>query len=182
MQKLGFGVVAGNPSELYKFGLIHTPRTDQTFNDFLDEGIAHITSEFPRVLGLAEPDIIVSEMVPPGKLGSNSELVLASITVCKTIANQFGLPWYNIAAATWMSEVVGIRNSTKAKTRNAVFSYFPALADKHARIKKEQKAEGEKAEGLPADVTDAIAIALAGNKLYGQQATKQDEPVREREA
>ena len=171
MNRLGY---AGTENEtelnLYKFGMIHTPRAAQTFNQYLNEGIENIATEFPRVLMFTTPDIIVAETVPVGKLGSNSELVVASITVCKTIAFQWGIPWYDVAANTWQSKVVGQGvKVTKAKTRNATFAYFPALAEQHKLLKKEQKDEGEKAEGFPPDVTDAIAISIAGHIIYGNE-------------
>lgn len=162
MIRLGYGAVDTDPLTLLKFGMIHTPRTDQTFNTFLNEGIEHITNEFPRVLMFTEPDIIFAETVPPGRLGSNSELVISAITVCKVIAFQFGIPWINIAESTWKKEFLGRKDSTKAQTRNAVFAKFPEMELQHKELKKEQKQEGLKAEGFPPDITDAIGVAVAG--------------------
>lgn len=166
MTRLGYGAVERKDSLiLNKFGMIHTPRTDQKFNQFLNEGIEHITSEFPRVLMFTEPDIIYAELVPPGRLGSNSELVVAAITCCKVVAFQFGIPWIDIAESTWKSTFTGSKDSTKAKTRNAVFAKFPDMEAQHKALKKEQKEEGEKAEGFPPDITDAIGVAIAGTMI-----------------
>lgn len=171
MQRLGYGAVTVEESlDLLRFGMIQTPRTYQKHNEFLNEGIENITNEFPRVIMLTEPDVIVAETVPSGKLGSNSELVVASITVCKVIAFQFGIPWHDIAANTWKSKVVGDRNATKARTRNTVFAYFPRMEEQHKELKKNQKAADEKAEGFPADVTDAVAMAIAGIMVYGDSS------------
>lgn len=171
MTRLGYSAIEKEEElNLYKFGMINTPRTSQTYNEFLNEGIEHISSEFPRVLMLSTPDIIVAETVPVGKLGSNSELVVASITVCKVLAYQWGIPWYDIAANTWQSKVVGSGiKVTKAKTRNAAFAYFPALVGQHKQLKKEQKEAGDKPEGFPPDVTDAIAVSIAGHIIYGNE-------------
>lgn len=162
MIHLGYGAIEQKESlTLTRFGMIHTPRTDQKFNEFLNEGIEHITSEFPRVLMFTEPDVIYAELVPPGRLGSNSELVASAITVCKVVAFQFGIPWHDIAESTWKSKFVGTKDSSKAKTRNAVFAKFPEMELQHKALKAEQKAEGEKAEGFLPDITDAIGVALA---------------------
>lgn len=185
MQKLGYGAISKDGDiNLYKFGMIHTPRTDQAFNEFINEGIHHISTEFPRLLMFTEPDVIVSELVPPGKLGSNSELVVAAVTVCKVIAYQWGIEWRDIADSTWKATVVGRRDATKAQTRNAVFSHFPAMVDQHKLLKKEQKADGLKPEGFPADITDAIAIGIAGTIIYDidSEAQKRSGTEGEREA
>ena len=184
MQKLGYGAVSTDKEELnlYKFGMIHTPRTDQAYNEFLNEGIRHITTEFPRILMYTEPDVIVAELVPPGRLGSNSELVVAAITVCKVIAFQWGIEWRDIADSTWKAKVVGRREATKAQTRNTVFSYFPNMADQHKLLKKQQKADGLKAEGFPADITDAIAVSIAGTIIYDIEAQERTGTESEREA
>lgn len=171
MIRLGYAAINTDPLALSKFGMIHTPRTDQTFNVFLNEGIEHITNEFPRVLMFTEPDSIYAETVPPGRLGSNSELVMSAITVCKVIAFQFGIPWTNVAESTWKSKVVGTKDSSKAKTRNAVFARFPELEPQHKALKLEQKAEGEKVEGFPPDITDAIGVAIAGTMVYDSNET-----------
>lgn len=160
----------GPELNLFKFGLIYTPRTNQTYNEFLNEGIEHITTEFPRVLMLTTPDLIVSETVPVGKLGSNSELVVASITVCKVVAFQWGIEWQDMAANSWHKTVLGEGiKATKARVRNAVFAEFPLLAEQHKLLKKEQKEAGDKPEGFLPDVTDAIGIALAGIQIYGNK-------------
>jgi Holliday junction resolvasome RuvABC endonuclease subunit len=167
MIRLGYGSVEKKKAlELNKFGMIHTPRSDQKFYPFLNEGIEHITNEFPRVLMLTQPDVIYAETVPTGKLGSNSELVIASITVCKTIAFQWGIPFVDLAANTWKSKLCDDKAATKAKTRNTVFAHFPQMAEQHKALKKEQKESGDKAEGFPPDVTDAVAIAIVGSMVY----------------
>jgi len=171
MQFLGYAGIENDPEfNLFKFGLIYTPRTNQTYNEFLNEGIEHIATEFPRVLMFTTPDLIVSETVPVGKLGSNSELVVASITVCKVLAYQWGIPWIDMAANTWHSEILGKSvKSTKARVRNAVFAEFPTLAEQHKLLKKEQKEVGDKPEGFRPDVTDAIGICLAGIRIHGNE-------------
>src|SRR4029077_17777465 len=99
-------------------------------------------------------------------------------------AFQWGIEWRDISDSTWKARVVGRRDATKAQTRNAVFSHFPALADQHKLLKKEQKADGLKAEGFPADITDAIAIGIAGTLIYDidEEAQKRSGIEGEREA
>lgn len=93
--RLGFGAVNYKDQEfdLITYGLIANPRkVDQSFNDHLTAGIHQIANDFPRIIDLVDPDYIYAETVPPGRLGSNSDSVMAAITVCKVIAYQFGIP------------------------------------------------------------------------------------------
>jgi Holliday junction resolvasome RuvABC endonuclease subunit len=169
MQKLGYSGVKNSDSQLTlgKYGMIFTPFVDQKWYDFLSEGIEQIAVAFPKILQLTEPEMIVAEKQPTGKLGSNSELVIASVAVCKTIAFQWGIDWHDVAANTWHSRFLGSGvKATKAKVRNRVFAQFPELAGQHKLLKAEQKADGQKVEGFPADVTDAIAIAIVGHGIY----------------
>lgn len=183
MERLGYGVVSSEGDlELIKFGMINTPRTNQDYNEYLNEGIIHITNEFPKILALTEPDLILAEYVPPGKLGTRSELTAVSSAVCRMIAHQWGIEWRGIADSTWKSKVVGKRDATKAQTRNAVFSHFPSMADQHKLLKKQQKAEGLKPDGFPADVTDGIAIAIAGTMIYDIETQECTGAEGEREA
>jgi Holliday junction resolvasome RuvABC endonuclease subunit len=182
MERLGYGVVSLNDDlELINFGMINTPRTDQEYNQFLNEGIIHIANEFPKLLMVTEPDIILAEYVPPGKLGTRNELTAVSVAVCRVIAHQWGIEWRGIADSTWKSKVVGKRDATKAQTRNAVFSHFPTMADQHKLLKKQQKAEGLKPDGFPADVTDGIAIAIAGTMIYDIETQERSGIESERE-
>jgi Holliday junction resolvasome RuvABC endonuclease subunit len=183
MERLGFGAVKfDGEMELLKWGMIQTPRYGQKFNEYLNEGIINIADLFPKVVMQTDPDVIFAEIVPVGKLGSNSELVVASITVCKVIAHQYGIPWFDIAANSWHTELLGEGvKSTKAKVRNAVFYHFPPMADKHKKLKEEQKNEGDKAEGFAPDITDAIGIAIVGtqriNDTDSAETTQQEELV-----
>jgi Holliday junction resolvasome RuvABC endonuclease subunit len=184
MNRLGFGAVEnGEEMILLSWGMIQTPRYGQTFNEYLNEGIANIADMFPKVVMQSDPDVIFAEIVPVGKLGSNSELVVASITVCKVIAHQYGIPWLDIAANSWHTELLGEGvKATKAKVRNAVFYHFPPMADKHKKLKQEQKDEGDKAEGFVPDITDAIGIAIVGtqriNDTDSSEKTQQEELIR----
>jgi len=171
MTRLGIGAVEiddGNLS-LITYGMLVHPRNPALkFNAHLNEGIEQITIELPRLIDLTKPDIICGEIVPAGRLGSNSELVVAAITACKVIAFQFGIPWKDLAANTVKKQVTGDGLATKAAVRNAIIAEFPKVGERHAKLKKEQKAAGEPAKGLYEDVFDAVAIAACGAKLaYG---------------
>lgn len=181
MERLGFGAIINDEElTLHKWGMIQTPRYGQKFNEYLNEGIINITDMFPRVLMESDPDIIFAEIVPVGKLGSNSELVVASISVCKVIAHQWGIEWRDIAANTWQSKLLGEGvKSTKVKVRNAVFYHFPQMADKHKKLKNEQKREGDKAEGFAPDITDAIGIAIVGKTLVDDNTDPRNEALQE---
>jgi len=144
---------------LVTYGLISNPRGSESYNEFLTAGIHQICGDFPRLLDLVQPHKIVAETVPPGRLGSNSDSVMAAITVCKVIAYQFGIPWNNIAASTVKKSVTGDSQASKAVIKNAVLGKFETIKARHAELKKEQKIEGVKASGLPQDVFDAVAIA-----------------------
>ena len=159
--RLGLGALdhTDDQTTLITYGLIANPRGQESYNDFIDSGIHQIVNDFPRLLDLVQPHIIVAEMVPPGRLGSNSDSVMAAITTCKVIAYQFGIPWSRIAASTVKKQITGDAKASKAKIKNAVMDEFGTIKARHAELKREQKLEGVKASGLPADVFDAIAIA-----------------------
>jgi Holliday junction resolvasome RuvABC endonuclease subunit len=172
-QNFGWAAVSLEDKELSLglCGLIQTPRSEYPgYNDFLDACVAQITEQFPVILSLVQPDLIYSEYVPPGRLGSRSELVTAASSVAKTIAFQWGIEWHGIAASTWKKTVLDDSTATKARIRNHMLDCFPSLADKHALQKAQQKAEGEKATGIPQDVFDSLGIAIAGCKLYDDKS------------
>lgn len=169
LTRLGLGAVKieGDELDLLTYGMIAHPRSsDSKYNAHLNEGIRQIVDGFPRFLDIAHPTFIVGETVPPGRLGSNSELVVAAITSCKVIAFQFGIDWYDIAANTVKLQVTGDGRATKAKIRNTILDSFPLMAERHTKMKKEQKKDGEKAVGLPQDVFDAVAVAIAGARKH----------------
>lgn len=148
-------------------GLIESPRdTAIAYNDYLDEGIAQIAEQFPVVLSLVQPHVIYAEYVPPGRLGSRSELVVAAVSAAKTIAFQWGIEWRGIAASSWKKIAIDDSTATKARIRNQMLDSFPSLADRHQQQKEEQKAKGEKVIGIPQDVFDSLGIGIAGCKLY----------------
>lgn len=175
MTRLGYGGVnaTGNTTELLQFGIIANPRDlAMTFNDHLDASIEQITLDFPKVIDLIKPTVIVSEMVPVGKLGSNDALVIAAIVVCKTVAAQFGIDWINIAASTAKKNLTGDGRATKTKVRNAVIDIFPKLAEAQAEEKKLQKQHSEKVTGLPQDIFDAIGVAYVGVEIVKARSKK----------
>ena len=172
MTRLGIGAVRqeGDSFRLITHGLIHHPRDpERTFNEHLNLGIAQIVNDLPRLLDLVNPEIIVSEFIPAGKLGANDSLVIAAVTTCKVIAFQFGIPWHDVAASTVKKELTGDGRATKVTVRNAVFDIFPLVEIRHQQMKAEQKQGGEKAVGLPQDVFDALGIAVVGANLYGNK-------------
>lgn len=170
MRRLGLAVVEFNPNgklTLLTHGLIHNPRDTSSYGEYLNNSIEEILVDFSRFLGLTNPDIIVSERVPPGKLKASSELVFSAITVCKVLAFQWNIPWYDLAANTIKLSITGDGQASKAKVKNAVTSRFPKLAEHHKKLREDQKKEGVKVVGLYQDVYDAVATALCGaNQIY----------------
>lgn len=166
--RLGLGAVTVKESgtDLLTYGLI-TNVSDPSlkFNQNLNLGIKQITQDLPMFLDMTRPQLIVAEFVPVGKLGSNDALVIAAITACKVIAFQFGIEWTDIAASTVKTELTGDKDATKVKVRNAIFEMYPSIERKHLELKRDEKAAGEKPEGLPFDVFDAVGIATVGAKL-----------------
>lgn len=165
--RLGYSGLSS--TELIVYGMIHNPRGAEKFNQHLNASIVRISDEFPIVIDSINPDLIAAETVPVGRLGSNSELVVAAITVCKVIAHQFGIPWKDLGANTVKKEVAGDGLASKAKIKNAVFGYFPALEDAHKNKRKNEKLAGEKVVGIPQDQLDAIAVGIAGLIIYGNK-------------
>lgn len=171
--RLGWGSVTVQDDEisLGLCGLISHPREDTLFNEYLNEGIQQITEKFPVILSYVSPDVIYSETVPAGRLGSRSELVVAAVTACKVIAFQWGIEWRDIAANSVKVEVAEHGKATKAQVRNAILSAFPEIQANHKKAKQEQKEQGDKRPvGLPQDVFDGIAVAVAGAKRYGSDS------------
>jgi Holliday junction resolvasome RuvABC endonuclease subunit len=180
MTRLGFGVVQiSNKNVLdtldggiqfVTHGMVQHPRdANLKFNQHLNKGIEQICVDFPRFLDLVKPNMIVAETVPTGRLGSNTELIIAAITTCKVIAYQFGIQWNDMAANTIKKQVTDDGKANKTKIRNAVLDLFPIVAARHATLKAESKERGEKPlQGLPQDVFDAIATAYAGARVYGR--------------
>ena len=170
-KRLGFGVLETKKDEisLITYGVISNERDDATWNQHLNQGIAWIATELPRLIDRSRPSIIVAELVPPGKLGSNDALVTAAVTTCKVIAFQFGVPWHDIAASTVKKQLTGDGRATKARVKNSVFDLFPSVEGDHINLKKEQKAQGEKAVGLPQDAFDGLGISYIGCQIYGKE-------------
>ncbi len=172
MTRLGIGVVKVEDDQvrLVTHGLIYHPRDpEQKFNQHLNSGIAQIVTDFPRLLDLTKPDLIISEYIPAGKLGSNDSLIIAAVTTCKVIAFQFGIDWVDIAASTVKKELTGDGRASKILIRNTVFDLYPLVEARHKQLKVEQKQIGEKVVGLPQDVFDGLAIAHVGANLYGKK-------------
>jgi Holliday junction resolvasome RuvABC endonuclease subunit len=171
LTRLGWGAVGVNGEELTLglSGLIAHPRdTDLPYNKYLNDGILQITEKFPVILSVVQPISIYAEIVPPGRLGSRSELVVAAITTCKVIAFQWGIVWNDVGANTVKKIITDDGTATKARVRNAVIDAFPSIGAAHKKAKLEQKEQGEKRpEGIPQDVFDGIAIAMAGATIDG---------------
>lgn len=165
--RLGLGVVETDEetrdTNLLYFGYFSHPRTELAYNDHLNSAISTLTQTFPKILHDFAPNKIAAELVPVGRLKSNSELVVAAITVCKVIAFQWGIPWTDYGANTIKKEVTDNGLATKAEVKNSIQKLFPELVKAHKEEQVKQKAAGEKkASGLPWDVYDGVAIALCG--------------------
>lgn len=162
-ERLGFGVVTNEPElKLETLGIIPT-EWDYTvsWNENLNSGIQNIADQFPRLLMIYDPQEIAAEIVPAGKIGSKSELVTAAITVCKTIAYNFGIQWKDYGANTVKKTVASDGNATKAQVRNAILELFPDWQTKHKAEKAKQKKDGMKRPpGIPQDAFDGAAIAV----------------------
>ena len=163
----------GDEIKLITYGFIsHTRNSNSSFNEHLNLGIRQIVDQFPRILNEIHPVLIISELVPPGRLGKNSELVIAAITTCKVIAFQWGIVWKDIAANTVKKEITDDGRASKVKIKNAVLDLFPEMIDHHARLKKDQKKKGERSVGIVQDTFDAVAIAVAGAKIHSNLGDK----------
>ncbi len=171
MIRLGLSAVNVTESQLdlVSYDLIGTPRGEGTYNGFLTEGITKITNQFPRFIDNARPDLIVSETIPTGKLGSNDSQVVAAVTTCHVLAVQFGIPWVNMAASTVKKIVTDDGRANKTLIRNTMIDMYPELGVKHAQEKDAQKKEGlKKRPGLAQDYFDAVAVAVAGAIRFRQ--------------
>jgi crossover junction endodeoxyribonuclease RuvC len=160
---LGFGVLSTDPYALTNMGIIpNIPDPLLKYNENLNNGIRHIAEQFQRILMIYDPREIAAEIVPVGKLGSRSESTVAAITVCKTLAFTYGLPWNDYGANTVKKTVTEDGNASKARVRNAILEMFPDWKEKHQSEKdKQRREEGMKRPpGIPQDAFDGSAIAV----------------------
>jgi crossover junction endodeoxyribonuclease RuvC len=163
LEHLGFGVVDTNPFGLTQMGIVPNPKDPLLlYNENLNKAIENIAVQFQRIIMLYDPNEIAAEIVPVGKLGSRSETTVASITVCKTLAFTYGIPWTDYGANTIKNTVTGDGYASKAKIRNAILQLFPDWTAKHKAEKdKQRREEGMKRPpGIPQDAFDGSAIAL----------------------
>lgn len=175
MVRLGLGAVTYDKGsiDLLTYGLIGNPRGEEKFNDFLTIGITQIVNDFPKFLDLTRPDVIVSETIPAGKLGSSDSQVIAAVTTCHVIAIQWGIPWINVGANTVKKNLTEDYRASKTLVRNTILDMFPTVAVRHAEVKLQQKEAGEKKRpGLPQDVFDALAVAVVGAGIVGENEKK----------
>lgn len=150
------------PLTLGLAGTIENVREDETFNEYLNQGIKNIVDRFTYLLSLTSPDIIVAELVPVGRLGSRSELVVAGITACKVVAYQADLPWTDIAANSYKKAITGNGNATKGEVKRKMYELFPHLKELDKQERAKQKEAGENVTGFPADMYDAVALSVHG--------------------
>lgn len=166
-ERLGFAVVDTEPElTLATMGIIPNPwdytLEHQKFNENMNRGIKNTADQFHRILMIYDPKIIAAEIVPVGKLGSKSELVIAAITVCKTIAYLYGISWTDYGANTIKKEIADDGTATKARVRNAILELFPEWKTKHQDEKRKQKKENsmKRPPGILQDAFDGAAIAV----------------------
>lgn len=163
LEHLGFGVVNTSPFGLPNMGVIaHKKDPLLSYNEDLNLAIANIAEQFQRLLMLYDPKQIAAEIVPVGKLGSRSETTVASITVCKTLAFTYGIPWNEYGANTVKLSVTSDGKASKAQVRNAVLALFPEWQAVHKKEKQRQKTEEgmKRPPGIPQDAFDGAAIAV----------------------
>jgi len=160
-ERLGFGVVAEEPLELPTMGVISYEIDPLlTFNQNLNAAISNICDSFPRIIQVYTPNEVAAEIVPSGKLGSKSELVVASITVCKVICYQWGIPWTDYGANTIKDTLTGDGLATKAQVRNAILDLYPEWQTKFKEAKQAERRQGVKRPvGIPQDAFDGAAAA-----------------------
>src|SRR6266542_4338454 len=110
LARLGLGAlnITGDDISLFTYGMISHPQDPAVpWNEHLNAGIYQIATDMPRFFDATKPNLVVAELVPPGKLGMNTELVIAAITTVKIIAYQFGIPWQGMAANTIKKRTTG---------------------------------------------------------------------------
>lgn len=128
---------------------------NEDFQDFRLRLIDYWCEQFPTILDLWRPNLIVSETVPAVGGGNfiaatQSELAKTAITTCQAIAFLNSYEWKQIAANSIKKRLTGNAKATKVGVRNAVIEIFPELAPR----KKELTTY--------ADESDAIGTSLVG--------------------
>lgn len=167
VERLGYGVVDVDDETgeltLVHFGYLSHPRIENEYNRHLNNAIQSLTNIVPKLLHDFAPNLVAAEIVPVGRLKSNTELVVAAITVLKVVTFQWGIPWKDFGANTIKKQVTDNGLATKAQVKNAVMAQFPEIVKAHKEEQVKQKSDGKKRPiGLPADVYDGIAIAITG--------------------
>lgn len=150
---------------LVYFGYISHERVEQEYNRHLNNALHSLTDTLPKLFHEFAPNKIAAEIVPVGRLKTNTELVVAAITVCKVIGFQWGIPWLDYGANTVKKMVTGNGLASKAEVKGAVITLFPELQKAHQEEQLKQKDEGlKRATGLPWDVYDACAVAVTASR------------------
>lgn len=169
--RLGWGLVVDEDGlKLPQVGIIPNPADPLlSWNEDLNNAIVNVADSFKMIYFLYRPDAVAAEIVPTGKLGSNSERVVACITVCKTLAHLWGCPWYDYGANTVKETVAGDGLATKAQIKRAVWQLFPEWEERHKQTRARQKEEGDpRPVGIPADAWDGAAIAVTHHAKQGE--------------
>src|SRR5207237_1344801 len=106
---MGYGVVDLDEEtgalSLVHFGYLSHPRIENEYNRHLNNATQSLANVVPKLLHDFAPNQIAAELVPVGRLKSNTELVVAAITVVKVIAFQWGIPWRDFGANTIKKQV-----------------------------------------------------------------------------
>lgn len=117
--------------------------------------IEYWVTQTKRLIYDYDPDVVVSEIVPPrgGSIPAviNRQLALSVITTMQAIAYDFGLEIYQLGATTVKKAIGGEGMASKVKVRNGVLSRLPEL--------EHRRPEWTGKEAV-FDEVDAIAIGL----------------------
>lgn len=136
-------VVNGEPALYYHMsGLLSLSKgATEKYQDYRLRLITEVATSVPALIEMWDPDIIVTETLPPTGFGSpfQSYLTNVSLSVVQTLAFQAEIPIEQISARTVQSRIA-IRGSgkkiTKPQVRNGVIRVFPELEERRSEWTK----------------------------------------------
>jgi hypothetical protein len=135
-------------------GIIKMHRGNQAFQEYRLEITRTLLHWVPTLIELTEPELVVSEIIPPMGFNNSVQSYLANvaITAVHAVVIDSGIPLKQISATSVQSQIAlgkKTKKTSKVQVRNGVLELLPEL--------KHRKSEWSRS---PWDEVDAIAIGL----------------------
>lgn len=154
-ERMGFGCLEQESEEIKYLGsgLLGLHQGNKKYQHYRLDLIDMWVKEADTLLRSYEPDVVVSEIVPPvGGSAPNQvqrQLALTAITTVQAIARTRSVKIEQMSATTVKADIGGSNKATKVSVRNGVIKLIPRLADRKRQWTS------------VFDESDALAVALS---------------------